>query len=373
MSDAEVVIYGAGGYTGKHVAWKLAQRGIPFIAAGRNGKRLREQLGARPELAGADYECIEVEHTEAALSKLLDGKKIIHNLVGPFMQLGEPVVKAALNCGCHYLDATGEQDWMIYLREHYAHAFKQQGLVLSPACASMWNSGYMAAELCLEAEGIDSVDIVYALRGVPSVSSTLSFMRMCCQPQYYLENNHLTQWQAATAYDIAIPGVHRIYQALPWSGGGESIWYRDDPRVINCSTLVTFMNPGLMTMLVARMTEFNEKCRDLPQADQEQATNAWAMEIAPRGEPPPEDLEVHRNLISCHGRGRLGCARIELYGVTGYVLTGAIGAITIAALLDGKANGTGFLPAARLTGYRSMLDELAREGVYCRADAAVRK
>ena len=39
----------------------------------------------------------------------------------------------------------------------------------------------------------------------------------------------------------------------------------------------------------------------------------------------------------------------------------------------GLIQKTFFLPAARLTGYRSMLDELAREGVYCRADAAVRK
>jgi DNA-binding LacI/PurR family transcriptional regulator len=33
-----VVLYGASGYTGKLTAWKLAERGIPFIAAGRNAE-----------------------------------------------------------------------------------------------------------------------------------------------------------------------------------------------------------------------------------------------------------------------------------------------------------------------------------------------
>ena len=40
----EVVLYGASGYTGKLTAWKLAERGIPFIAAGRNKARLQEEM-----------------------------------------------------------------------------------------------------------------------------------------------------------------------------------------------------------------------------------------------------------------------------------------------------------------------------------------
>ena len=36
----EVVVYGASGYTGKLIAWKLATAGIPFIAAGRDQARL---------------------------------------------------------------------------------------------------------------------------------------------------------------------------------------------------------------------------------------------------------------------------------------------------------------------------------------------
>ena len=40
--SAEVVIYGASGYTGKLIAWHMAEYGIPFIAAGRSQQRLTD-------------------------------------------------------------------------------------------------------------------------------------------------------------------------------------------------------------------------------------------------------------------------------------------------------------------------------------------
>ncbi len=274
MSHAKVVLYGASGYTGEHVAWKLAARGIPFIAAGRNKARLKQRLAGIPELKGATYEVVEVVHDEAALTELFRGKTVVHNLVGPYRQLGEPVVRAALAAGVHYLDATGEQDWKIYLRQTYAPAFEARGLVLSPACASMWTSGLLAAEATLEKDGIDSVDILYTLHGVPSAASTLSFMRMCCQPQYRLVDNRLEAWPPASALPVSVPGHHQVLTALPWSGGGESLFYETDPRVINCSTLVTFRNQALMDLLVPKMQEFRDKYADLPAAEQEKVTNA---------------------------------------------------------------------------------------------------
>ncbi|MGE5723415.1 MAG: saccharopine dehydrogenase family protein, partial [Sphingomonadales bacterium] len=289
MNNIEVVLYGASGYTGEHVMWKLAERGIPFIAAGRNKAKLERRIAEQPELANARYEVVEVPHDEAALTDLLRGRKVVHNLVGPYAQYGEPVVKAALASGCHYLDATGEQDWKIHIREAYGKAFADKGLVLSPAASSMWVSGLLAAESVLEKPGIDSVDILYTLVGVPSPASTLSFMRMCCQPQLRLVQNQLVPWPAAAHFPVSVPGVHQVLTALPWSGGGESLFYEHDDRVINCSTLVTFLNQGLMALLVPKMEEFAEKYAHLPTEEQEAATNAWAMQIAPEGDMPRED------------------------------------------------------------------------------------
>ena len=43
-TDYPVVIYGASGYTGRLVAEHLRDLGVPFIAAGRNRKRIEDAL-----------------------------------------------------------------------------------------------------------------------------------------------------------------------------------------------------------------------------------------------------------------------------------------------------------------------------------------
>ncbi|MCJ2178079.1 saccharopine dehydrogenase family protein [Novosphingobium album (ex Hu et al. 2023)] len=364
MSEIEVVLYGASGYTGEHVMWKLAELGIPFIAAGRNKERLTARLAAQSELKGARYEIAQVEHTEEALTELFKGKKVVHNLVGPYMQYGEPVVRAALNADCHYLDATGEQDWKLLIREKYGKAFADKGLALSPAVSSMWISGLLAAESVLEKPGIDSVDILYTLHGVPSAASTLSFMRMCCQPQYRLVNNKLEAWPAATHFQVAVPGHHRILTALPWSGGGESLYYERDERVINCSTMVTFQNQALMEMLVPKMQEFAEKYAGLGEEAQEAATNEWANQIAPQGDQPREDYSQHRVLFTCHGRGTLVARSTATWGVTGYVMTGLMGATVIDCLIKDRQRAVGFVSPLEVTGVKPMRAALEDGGVY---------
>lgn len=371
MSEPKIVLYGASGYTGEHVMWKLAERGIPFIAAGRNKARLEQRIAAQPELKGARYEIVAVPHDEAALTELFRGKTVVHNLVGPFGQLGEPVIRAALAAGVHYLDAAGEQDWKLHIRSAYGDAFAAKGLVLSPACSSMWVAGLLAAESVLEKPGVDSVDILYTLHGVPSAASTLSFMRMCCQPQLRLVDNKLEAWPPAAHFPVSVPGVHLVLTALPWSGGGELIFYQHDPRVINCSTLVTFRNQALMSLLVPKMQEFAEKYAHLPQPEQEAATNTWAAQIAPKGDMPREDYSQHRVLFTCHGRGTLVARSTATWGVTGYVMTGTIGAVTIDTVLLGRQQAVGFQPATAVVGYKKMRAELESGGVFGQMTALI--
>ena len=50
-TDYPVVIYGASGYTGRLVAEHLRDLGVPFVAAGRNRKRIEEALARYPKFA----------------------------------------------------------------------------------------------------------------------------------------------------------------------------------------------------------------------------------------------------------------------------------------------------------------------------------
>lgn len=231
--SAPVIVYGASGYTGKLISWHLAEAGIPFIAAGRDQKRLEEQMARVPELKGASFECRAVSHDTASLAKLFAGAKVVYNVTGPFMQLGDPVVQACLEAGCHYLDTTGEADWMRHVRETYGAKFAAKGLLLAPATSYMWAAGNIAAEIALETPGVDSLDILYLADSATSVASTKSFLRMCTRTQYYIEHRKLVAWPMATSYLVKAPDSHRLFRGLPWSGGGEPVWYEGDARVSN--------------------------------------------------------------------------------------------------------------------------------------------
>ena len=361
MSEKQVIVYGASGYTGKLIAWHLAEEQIPFIAAGRSAERLEEQMAAVPECAGHDYECVAVENTKEALVELFRGKKIVYNVVGPFMQLGEPVVQAALEAGCHYFDTTGETDWMLMIRDCYGDAFREKGLILCPATSYMWTAGLMAAEMALETPGVDSLDILYLADSDTSVASTKSFLRMCTKPQHYLERNEMKVWPFATAYDVLPPDHHATYQAVPWSGGGETVWYQHDERVNNCSTLVAFKNREIFGAILGVLAEFEEKYRELPPEEQEAVTNQIGGVITTE-EPGREDPNLNRHITSVVGRGNTGGVRVILRGNSPYRQTGALAAEACRRVLLGKIRETGFASPAAVFGAHELAAALSELG-----------
>ena len=357
----QVVVYGASGYTGKLTAWKLAERGIPFIAAGRDADRLRMEMERVPELKGADYQCVAVSHDRKALASLFAGKKVVINIVGPFMQLGLPVVEACLDAGCHYFDTTGEMDWVQMLKQEFGPRFKAKGLALCPANSYMWTEGNIAAEIALETPGIDSLDIVYLGDSQVSEASTASFLRMCTNPQYHLAHNELTMWPYATQYTVTVPGEVKTFNALPWSGGGEPLWYEDDARVRNCSVLVTFRNQQLFAGVFGMLQKFEAECRQLPHAEREATTNAWGAGIT-TAEPPREDPLVNRCILACHGRGGTASVEVVLRGHSPYAQTGVFGAEAARRVLSGQLLATGFVSPVQAFGARQLLAAQAEEG-----------
>jgi short subunit dehydrogenase-like uncharacterized protein len=360
--NKEVVVYGASGYTGKLIGWHLAKNNIPFIAAGRNKARLEEQMKLVPELAGADYECVEVEHNEQALAALFTGKKVVYSLTGPFSQIGEPVVKACLSAGCHYLDTTGEIDWIMDVKEKYGEAFAAKNIMLCPASSWMWLAGQMAAEIALETPGIDTLDICYLADSNTSIASTKSFMGMVMKDQHYLENNQLALWPRATSFPVQVPGMHQILTALPWSGGAEPVWYLDDDRVANCSVLVAFRNQEMTDAVVNFMKEFEEKYADLSDEERDKVTNEWGSQIVSE-EPAREDPALNRSIISCYARGNCESTSVILRGSSPYIQTGVFAAAACRAILLGQHKAVGFTSPAAAFGAREMMAAIAKEGL----------
>jgi saccharopine dehydrogenase-like NADP-dependent oxidoreductase len=190
MSEKKpVIVYGVSGYTGRLVCEYLREFNIPFIAAGRDAARIQEVLDKIPGLDTVDHEVVEVEHTVEALTELFTGAQVVSNMVGPFIKLGGTVVEAALNAGCHYMDTTGEQDWVLDVQEKFGDKYQEKGLLLSPGIAQMYTTGEIAANIALETPGLDTLDILVLWKGFPTYASTQTIFTILKANWYYLEQN----------------------------------------------------------------------------------------------------------------------------------------------------------------------------------------
>jgi len=102
MTNKQVIVYGASGYTGRLICEFLRELQIPFIAAGRNKAKIEDAMAKVPGIETADYEIQTVEHNVEALTEFFTGAKVVCNTVGPFSRFGETVIQACLASDCHY-------------------------------------------------------------------------------------------------------------------------------------------------------------------------------------------------------------------------------------------------------------------------------
>ena len=191
MSDKPVVVYGASGYTGRLICEYLREYNVPFVAAGRDGGKLKASMeGNVAGIETADYEVVEVTHDVASLTELFSGASVVLNTVGPFSKWGPEVVEACLAAGAHYTDTTGEQDWLIKCDEEYGADFAAAGLLLAPGIAQMYTTGEIAAEVALETPGLDTLDIAVFWGGSPTIASTQTILfNAALSGAHYLEQN----------------------------------------------------------------------------------------------------------------------------------------------------------------------------------------
>src|SRR5215207_11302762 len=97
------MIYGATGYTGQLVAEEAVKRGHEPILAGRN----RETLAPIAKRLGLKYMVFDLNDVKIVAEAIGD-LDVVYHAAGPFVKTSEPMVKACLATGTHYLDITGE-------------------------------------------------------------------------------------------------------------------------------------------------------------------------------------------------------------------------------------------------------------------------
>jgi short subunit dehydrogenase-like uncharacterized protein len=166
-----IAVYGATGYTGKLVARELARRELDYVLSGRSAGKLRalaSELGGDPPVRPASLD------DRDALRHVLGDCVAVINCAGPFMRYGEPVVRAAVETGTHYVDTTGEQPFMRFVYDRLDDAASAAEVAVVPAVGFDYLPGDLISALVSRGvEPLDELVLAYAARGFAATRGTL--------------------------------------------------------------------------------------------------------------------------------------------------------------------------------------------------------
>ena len=149
----DILLFGATGYTGRLTAEALARKGASFAIAGRNKSKC---YALADETNGPEVRIASVGDIDSLVAALEDVKVLI-TCVGPFLELGDTAVEAALRAKVHYVDSTGEGTFVGRLNERDAEA-REAGIVMAPCMGFDEVPADVAATLATE--GMDDADLV---------------------------------------------------------------------------------------------------------------------------------------------------------------------------------------------------------------------
>ncbi|MGH3936086.1 MAG: saccharopine dehydrogenase family protein [Pseudonocardiaceae bacterium] len=162
--SARIVLFGATGYTGGRTAAAMVRRGLRPVLAGRDAGRLAllaRRLG-KLEVATADVS------DAVSVRALISRDDVLVSTVGPFMRLGEPALRAAVDAGAIYLDSTGEPPFIRRVFEEFGPCAEQTGASLITAFGNDYVPGNLAGALALRLAGgaTHRIEIGYLITGV---------------------------------------------------------------------------------------------------------------------------------------------------------------------------------------------------------------
>ncbi|WP_442790435.1 saccharopine dehydrogenase family protein [Nonomuraea sp. NBC_01738] len=124
----DIVLFGATGYTGRLIATYLAGvDGLSWAVAGRDPARL-EALGLGAPVLVADAADRE------SLARMAAAARVVITTVGPYITYGDALVGACAENGTHYVDLTGEPEFVDRMFLKYQDMATSSGAKIVHAC-----------------------------------------------------------------------------------------------------------------------------------------------------------------------------------------------------------------------------------------------
>jgi short subunit dehydrogenase-like uncharacterized protein len=173
--DLDVVVFGATGVTGRRVAGYLAERSattdFSWAAAARDAAKLERELAA--DGVSAPESIVAELGDRDSLVAMASRARVVLNLVGPYTRYGEPVIEACVAGGAHYVDLTGEIQFVRRMIDAYGERAAEAGVKIVQVCGFEALPPDLSVLLAAEAarerweEQLAEVDLEVAVTALP--------------------------------------------------------------------------------------------------------------------------------------------------------------------------------------------------------------
>jgi short subunit dehydrogenase-like uncharacterized protein len=159
-----LVLVGATGYTAQLVVERLRERGIPFLATGRDTGRVRSVLEAA---GGVSAEARRVDLADPVdVEWLARPGHVVLSCVGPYSLYGRGLAEAVARRGATYVDITGEEAFVAYSQQNlHAHARVSGALLLHSCAFESLPAVMLASALCRRGEKYLEIASYYRVAG----------------------------------------------------------------------------------------------------------------------------------------------------------------------------------------------------------------
>jgi short subunit dehydrogenase-like uncharacterized protein len=327
-----LAILGVTGFTGRLVLAEARRAGLPLRLVGRRREALDALAGAGEEVRVADAS------DEASVRAAFEGADVVASLAGPFLELGPGPVRAAVEAGAHYLDTSGEQQWVALL-----FAEIQAETVVLPAFGFDYVPGDLAARLAAEkVDGpLDELVVAYSVQGVGTSRGTRRTIgHVMGHKQLAWEDGRLVPSRfGATTRTVRFPFGERT--VVEW-GGTEPITV---PRHTDVRNVRSYLRAPA---IAAKTGGLGRLAAPLVRV---------ASRFGPSG-PSEESRRKSRFTVVAEATGPGGTGRAVIEGSDVYGLTALLIVRGVEALLAGEARGSGVLAPAEAFDARTLAARL---------------
>ncbi|HEX8952159.1 MAG TPA: saccharopine dehydrogenase NADP-binding domain-containing protein [Polyangia bacterium] len=363
MSNVAVVVYGATGFTGRLVCAELQRRKVPFAVAGRDHAKLTALSAslatAQPEVLVAPLD------DRPALERAIARGRVVLACAGPFARMGEPVREAALAAGRHYLDITGESEYMLATHARDAEA-RARGVALVNAVGFDVVPTDAAAVLAADAAGgkPELLRIAIVFGGRATQGTTRSALEHADKGGLaYIGGRYVPEPVAADRWQTAFPPPigDRVCVSIPWGDLATA------PRSTGARTIRTYMAVSSTVARVMPLVGLAGKA--LSWGPAKRLAEHWVSTL-PEG---PSDAERARARCAIVAEAQNGprTARAWVTAGDGYEFTAASAVeCAVRAAADGF-DKKGALTPTQAFGARALLEALAGHDVRFGVDAPV--